>query len=183
MTFWIYKAACRGHDFPDLWTPLKADDPATEAKRICREECAVRLACGEWALRTGERHVVAGGYRTWDEKEQQELRDELPHVKAKGPRPKRRQVVCADCGATFDTTGSHTTCPNCRKGLVAAEPVRQRLLELRKVMTTEAIGTEINISPNTLSGIMSPSKPPKWVAAKTAERVMAFEPSMLRVSA
>lgn len=178
MTEWIHKAACRQHETPNWWTPLNSDDPATEALRICHKECPVRLACAEWALRSGERDVVAGGYRTWDEEDLEKLSKELPHIAAQVKRAKRRSFVCADCGETFQTTRPSTRCSPCRQGLVPAGPVRESLLMLRKLMSTDEIGASTGVAPTTLSGIVSKSNPPKWVKAVTAQRVMAFRVAM-----
>ncbi|MGW2666090.1 WhiB family transcriptional regulator [Nocardia tengchongensis] len=172
MTAWIDQAACRTHPNPDLWFPATADDPAYEARRICRQECPVRLDCGEAALTRSERHAVAGGYRMWEEEDLDRLRAELPHVAARFPKPKRQTAVCSDCGESFGTTKNQTRCGPCRGGLVAATATRNQLLQLRKFMTTEEIGARTGISPNTLSGIVSRTNPPERVKATTEERVL-----------
>lgn len=55
---WRSQARCRGLD-PEIFYPV-TDEEADEAKAICGE-CAVRVACLEYALVARERDGVWGG--------------------------------------------------------------------------------------------------------------------------
>lgn len=61
---WRQRAACRGHDDPDMWFPVGhgpfAEAQAWEAKRICNQ-CPVRQRCLMWALDTKQDAGVWGG--------------------------------------------------------------------------------------------------------------------------
>ena len=59
---WQDHAACTRHG-PDTWYPEHGEVQTTtqKAKRICKYECPVRLACLAYALRTREGHGIWGG--------------------------------------------------------------------------------------------------------------------------
>ena len=63
---WQIKAACRGPEstvfFPSTWPERRDEREAREAraKSIC-DECAVRVACLEYALQIREPHGIWGG--------------------------------------------------------------------------------------------------------------------------
>jgi WhiB family transcriptional regulator, redox-sensing transcriptional regulator len=63
---WQIKAACRGPEstvfFPPTWPERRDEREAreTRAKSICAE-CAVRVACLEYALQIREPHGIWGG--------------------------------------------------------------------------------------------------------------------------
>jgi WhiB family redox-sensing transcriptional regulator len=61
---WMLLGECRDHPNPDIFT-ANPDYPTEqhmvdEAKKVCRS-CPVRRECLDWAIRTGDRHVIAGG--------------------------------------------------------------------------------------------------------------------------
>lgn len=119
-TDWRDKAACAGHPDPDLWFPISSDDPATEAKRICRG-CPVREICGMIAVRTNEQYAVAGGYRTSNADERAELEEELGF----GPR-RAPKVRCTECDTVFATRTKFTTCEDCR-GFTPVEDLHRHI--------------------------------------------------------
>jgi|tagenome__1003787_1003787.scaffolds.fasta_scaffold20800234_1 WhiB family transcriptional regulator, redox-sensing transcriptional regulator len=60
---WRLDAACRTSD-PDLFFPIGATGPAiaqiAEARQVC-QECPVRTACLNWALRHDQGYGIWGG--------------------------------------------------------------------------------------------------------------------------
>ncbi|WP_405137475.1 WhiB family transcriptional regulator [Nocardia sp. NBC_01388] len=179
MSDWRRQAACRGHEDPEMWCHNYNEEAAKaeeDAIYICLARCEVRLACGEWALITGESDIIAGGYRTWIDADIKELEKELPHVTAKRVRRARRTYECDTCGATFTTTTTRYSeqCRACLQGLVPAEPVREWIRTLLGAgMKTYQIAEAAGRKSNTISGIMAKTDPPQWVRATTAACVFA----------
>lgn len=66
---WWTLAACKGSD-PETWHPEQGKVPHA-LRRICWEECSVREACLDYALRNCEKFGVWGGH---SEKERKRLR-------------------------------------------------------------------------------------------------------------
>jgi WhiB family redox-sensing transcriptional regulator len=60
---WMKQGACRDAPDPDAWFPDKGEHGARidEAKRVCREECPVRLLCLSYATASGAQHGIWGG--------------------------------------------------------------------------------------------------------------------------
>lgn len=60
---WRTRAACLDHPDSDLWYPETSEyTRAKEARRICRQECPVRVECLADALENDERYGIRGGY-------------------------------------------------------------------------------------------------------------------------
>jgi WhiB family transcriptional regulator, redox-sensing transcriptional regulator len=65
---WRNKAACKGMD-PSVFV-VERGESTDPAKAVCAT-CPVRSDCLDWALSTGEKHGVLGGY---SERERRKLR-------------------------------------------------------------------------------------------------------------
>lgn len=64
---WMEQAACRG--LPAGWWfpgPRETGDGGTPGRKICWEQCPVRLDCLWWAVDHREKHGVWGGLNYWD---------------------------------------------------------------------------------------------------------------------
>jgi WhiB family redox-sensing transcriptional regulator len=59
---WKIQAPCRREFWPDMWFPERACRSARRAKRVCADECPVRVMCGRYALRTHERFGIWAGF-------------------------------------------------------------------------------------------------------------------------
>jgi hypothetical protein len=171
---WRVRGLCVSQGVPDLWAPENKSDLASDARAICRK-CPVRLTCGEWALTQGEKHVVAAGYRLWVAEDRRELQRELPHIAAPSVGGLYRSVMCAECGREFLTRHAAVDCGHCRAGFADAAPVRARLIELLRVMTTAEVVARAGVPADALSRILDPRKPSKWVSSVTAKRISALE--------
>lgn len=57
---WMDAAACRDEN-PEAWFPVAANDPAHEARAICRD-CPVQVQCLNHALTAGETSGIWGGF-------------------------------------------------------------------------------------------------------------------------
>jgi hypothetical protein len=166
-TDWRERAACAGHPEPDLWFPISSLDPATDAKQICAD-CPVREICGMVAVRTGEQFAVAGGYRTSDPIEREELKAWLGF----GPAPR---MHCADCGATFTTRTKFTTCADCR-GYTPVDDLRAHINTLLDTgRSARSIAASAGVAFSTICQLAS-DNPNGWqhVHKSTAKRIFAI---------
>jgi WhiB family redox-sensing transcriptional regulator len=93
MTDWRHRAACRGHDNPELWFPLDEERPDALALAICAG-CPVQAECLAFALDHGLDFGVFGGLTRG---ERRELHRPARPRKVRAPRPRARRPV----------TGSH----------------------------------------------------------------------------
>jgi WhiB family transcriptional regulator, redox-sensing transcriptional regulator len=64
---WQARAACDGHPEPDIWHAVPTSGRAkdlldfSEAQRVCKTSCEVRLDCLRYALVTRQPHGTWGG--------------------------------------------------------------------------------------------------------------------------
>ncbi|WP_327139373.1 WhiB family transcriptional regulator [Nocardia sp. NBC_01327] len=182
MSDWWHESACRGHKSPELWCRNTVDPAAAVARRICFQDCPVRLECGAWGLQSGEHELVAGGYRLWHSGDARRLRAEHPDVTpgarvAAGGGNQAKDFTCSDCGTVFTatrTTLEFPLCQPCRKGLVPAQEVRQHIqMLLDSGLRMFRIDELARVIPGTTSAFMRPKSARKWTKAETAERIRA----------
>jgi WhiB family redox-sensing transcriptional regulator len=61
MNDWTEQAACRGAN-PAIWFPEQGEaNNAAYAKKVCHNECPVRLECLDSAITNTEQHGIWGG--------------------------------------------------------------------------------------------------------------------------
>lgn len=66
-TTWRDRAACATYD-PELFFPFHSEDMSPLVKRLCLEECPVRLQCLSYALYTRQNEGIWGGVTPKDRK-------------------------------------------------------------------------------------------------------------------
>ncbi|WP_159850649.1 WhiB family transcriptional regulator [Nocardia sp. CY41] len=165
---WRHRAACAGHPDPDLWYPISSSDPATEAKRICRG-CPVREICGMIAVRTNEQYAVAGGYRTSDADEREELKAWLGFDSSAAPK-----VRCTECDTVFTTRTRFNTCEDCR-GLVPVEGLASHINDLLNAgRSARSIAASAGVGVSTICKLLDSEDGWQHVHKTIARRILAI---------
>ncbi|WP_227979932.1 WhiB family transcriptional regulator [Nocardia spumae] len=173
--------ACRvsGYD-PDVWYPDRADTKTADTARGVCKQCSISSWCIRDALQRGERFGIHGGFNLADDAEWK-LAKKLHGGQMLMPavaRPVRirREIVCADCGLTFETrrTGA-VKCPQCVQGLVPIGPTREKVRELRAAgWTSNQIAAAAGVAPSSVRGIDYKVER-DWVLRDTERRILAIQ--------
>lgn len=167
---WRDQAACRNHP-PELWFPF-GNDTGEDGKEICRG-CPVREDCGRYAIRVGETHATAAGFRCSDPAERQELRIWLGL-----DSPLRQSRTCNQCRKEFNTRNQRRlTCPECRdQVLLAPVTLHVQRLHAEAGLTYRTIALRAKVSASTVVKIANGHPEGDWqhVARDVADRLRAL---------
>jgi len=98
---WRAEAACRGDERPLwMWFPARGDHRTVDAAKSICSACFVRDECLQYALDNNERVGMWGG----------------ESINRHRRRNATRNVVCAECGVTYQASGPSVLCSDeCRR--------------------------------------------------------------------
>lgn len=142
---WRHSAECRDAEDPELWWPVSAADPATQARRACHG-CVVRKECALAALREGHSAGIWAGFR---------LPEEKGALRAYAEDEALPTSHCA-CGRTIVHAGRlrQSKCVACRLGLIDDTEVREHIIALSRAgLDHTLIGELADVSRRTVGRI------------------------------
>ncbi|WP_280482238.1 WhiB family transcriptional regulator [Nocardia cyriacigeorgica] len=162
---WSNRAACRGHDDPELWFLISAKADDGTARGICKNKCPVRMECAASVAKTKDREGIWAGFHLPDE------RNQLRSYANQSPDSR----TCEECGTSFSGGGGRRRCYGCSNGLVPARPSRDHLLALQDQhrLTGRGLAELVGISVDQLYALIKGKT--GFVKPETEAKILGFQ--------